>query len=208
TVPEFVLFFDCEEEEMEKRLLKEDDNIETIRKRFKVFVESSLPMIEYYNSRGKIRKIDTAKPVDAVFEDVKVVFASLDEKLVIGDESDSSTLRNPGPWWLPATHPHPARENAEVDSYKSGLFAPLSLSFDIPSLAEAILWFLIASREYWPFWHPKLNISLPLLAEVYSLRAYFWKSVTNVAPATAATSIPAPSSSFSIWDYSLDWCLL
>ncbi|GAV84969.1 LOW QUALITY PROTEIN: ADK domain-containing protein [Cephalotus follicularis] len=46
--PKFVLFFYCSEEEMEKRLLNknqvrkiEDDNIETIRKRLKVFMESS-----------------------------------------------------------------------------------------------------------------------------------------------------------------------
>lgn len=34
-----------------------DDNIETIRKRFKVFVESSLPVIEYYDSLGKVKKV-------------------------------------------------------------------------------------------------------------------------------------------------------
>jgi UMP-CMP kinase len=39
--PEFVLFFDCPEEVMERRLLarnegRTDDNIETIRKRFRV----------------------------------------------------------------------------------------------------------------------------------------------------------------------------
>ncbi|KAI4370317.1 hypothetical protein MLD38_018680 [Melastoma candidum] len=84
--PEFVLFFDCSEEEMEKRLLgrnqgREDDNIETIRKRFKVYLESSLPVIEYYNSKGKVRKIDAAKPIDEVFEAVKVVFTSKDEKV-------------------------------------------------------------------------------------------------------------------------------
>ncbi|KAL9245542.1 hypothetical protein vseg_019182 [Gypsophila vaccaria] len=78
-LPEAVLFFDCSEEEMEKRLLgrnqgREDDNIETIRKRFKVYLESSLPVIEHYNSLGKVRKIDAAKPIDAVFEDVKAVF--------------------------------------------------------------------------------------------------------------------------------------
>ncbi|GAB2290220.1 hypothetical protein Dimus_024501 [Dionaea muscipula] len=83
--PEFVLFFDCPEEELERRLLgrnqgREDDNIETIRKRFKVYMESSLPVIEYYNSKGKVRKIDAAKPVEAVFEDVKAVFAPLHEK--------------------------------------------------------------------------------------------------------------------------------
>ncbi|XP_051150622.1 UMP-CMP kinase 3-like [Andrographis paniculata] len=85
-VPEFVLFFDCPEEEMEKRLLsrnqgREDDNIETIRKRFKVYMESSLPVIEYYNAKGKVRKIDAAKPVDEVFETVKGVFAPASNKV-------------------------------------------------------------------------------------------------------------------------------
>ncbi|KAK9273503.1 hypothetical protein L1049_018313 [Liquidambar formosana] len=83
--PEFVLFFDCSEEEMERRLLsrnqgREDDNIETIRKRFKVFLESSLPVVEYYNVKGKVRKIDAAKPIEEVFEAVKAIFTSKDEK--------------------------------------------------------------------------------------------------------------------------------
>ncbi|XP_031126142.1 UMP-CMP kinase 3-like [Ipomoea triloba] len=77
--PDFVLFFDCPEEEMEKRLLsrnqgREDDNIETIRKRFKVYMESSLPVIEYYKSKEKVQKIDAAKPVNEVFNAVKAVF--------------------------------------------------------------------------------------------------------------------------------------
>ncbi|XP_075491908.1 UMP-CMP kinase 3-like [Primulina tabacum] len=77
--PEFVLFFDCSEEEMERRLLNRnqgrvDDNIETIRKRFKVFLDSSLPVIEYYNAKGKVRKIDAAEPIEEVFESVRSVF--------------------------------------------------------------------------------------------------------------------------------------
>ncbi|XVF75618.1 hypothetical protein PTKIN_Ptkin13bG0201100 [Pterospermum kingtungense] len=77
--PEFVLFFNCPEEEMERRILfrnqgREDDNIETIRKRFKVFLESSLPVIEYYKAKGKVREIDAAKPVEEVFEAVKAIF--------------------------------------------------------------------------------------------------------------------------------------
>ncbi|XP_010917203.2 UMP-CMP kinase 3 [Elaeis guineensis] len=84
-VPEFVLFFDCSEEEMEKRLLnrnqgREDDNIDTIRKRFKVFGESSLPVVEHYNSKGKVKKIDAGKPINEVFEDVKGIFSLLHEK--------------------------------------------------------------------------------------------------------------------------------
>ncbi|XP_042003152.1 UMP-CMP kinase 3-like isoform X1 [Salvia splendens] len=84
--PEFVLFFDCPEEEMEKRVLnrnqgRADDNIESIRKRFKVYTQSSLPVIEYYDSKGKVRKIDASKPVEEVFEAVKEFFTSLDDKV-------------------------------------------------------------------------------------------------------------------------------
>ena len=44
--PAFILFFDCPEAEMERRLLgrnegRTDDNIDTIRKRFKVCSEPS-----------------------------------------------------------------------------------------------------------------------------------------------------------------------
>ncbi|XP_057511842.1 UMP-CMP kinase 3-like [Actinidia eriantha] len=83
--PEFVLFFECPEEEMERRLLsrnqgREDDNIDTVRKRFKVYMESSLPVIEYYIAKGKVRKIEAAKPVKEVFEAVKTIFTPLKEK--------------------------------------------------------------------------------------------------------------------------------
>ncbi|CAL9161616.1 unnamed protein product, partial [Musa hybrid cultivar] len=84
--PEFVLFFDCPEEEMEQRLLsrnqgRDDDNIETIRKRFRVFVESSLPVVEYYDMKGKVRKVDALKPIDEVFESVKSIFAPFHTKV-------------------------------------------------------------------------------------------------------------------------------
>eukprot|EP00250_Pteridium_aquilinum_P002061 c12269_g1_i1 orf=264-926(-) len=77
--PEFILFFDCPEEEMERRLLgrnqgRVDDNIETIRKRFKVFIESSIPVINHYDSLGKVRKIDAAKSRDEVFASVEPLF--------------------------------------------------------------------------------------------------------------------------------------
>ncbi|KAA0049097.1 hypothetical protein IC582_012407 [Cucumis melo] len=83
--PSVVLFFDCPEEEMEKRLLSRnegrvDDNIETIRKRFRVFLESSIPVIQYYESKEKVRKIDAARPVEEVFESVKAVFTPKSEK--------------------------------------------------------------------------------------------------------------------------------
>ncbi|KAL5063065.1 hypothetical protein RYX36_024802 [Vicia faba] len=84
--PTFVLYFDCPEEEMERRLLsrnqgREDDNIETIRKRFKVFLDSSLPVINYYDAKGKVRKIDAARPVVEVFDSVKAIFGPKNEKV-------------------------------------------------------------------------------------------------------------------------------
>ncbi|KAI5564855.1 hypothetical protein BDE02_14G086700 [Populus trichocarpa] len=80
--PEFVLFFDCPEEQLTKRILNRnqgrvDDNIETIGKRLKVYFESTLPVINYYNSKGKVQKIDAQRSIEEVFEDVKSVFAKL-----------------------------------------------------------------------------------------------------------------------------------
>ncbi|XP_020980876.1 UMP-CMP kinase 3-like [Arachis duranensis] len=81
--PAFVLYFDCPVEEMERRLLnrnqaREDDKIETIKKRFKVFLESNPPVISYYSEKGKVRKIDAARSIDQVFESVKTIFEAQD----------------------------------------------------------------------------------------------------------------------------------
>ncbi|XP_031279353.1 UMP-CMP kinase 3-like isoform X2 [Pistacia vera] len=91
--PVFVLFFDCSEEEMIKRLLNRnqgrvDDNIESIKKRLKVYFESTLPIINYYSSKGKIRKINAERPIEEVFGAVKDVFSKLKEASM---ESKSST---------------------------------------------------------------------------------------------------------------------
>ncbi|CAI9095501.1 OLC1v1031473C10 [Oldenlandia corymbosa var. corymbosa] len=79
--PDFVLYLDCPEEEMIKRVLsrnqgREDDNIETIRKRFRVFEESTLPLVDYYASKGKLRRVDAARSVEEVFESVRAIFSS------------------------------------------------------------------------------------------------------------------------------------
>ncbi|KAJ3037547.1 bifunctional uridylate/adenylate kinase [Rhizophlyctis rosea] len=75
-----VLFFDCTEEVMLQRLLKRgetsgraDDNIESIKKRFKTFVETSMPVVDYFDKQGKVRKIQCTKPVDEVYTDTRHV---------------------------------------------------------------------------------------------------------------------------------------
>ncbi|XP_057831406.1 UMP-CMP kinase 3 isoform X2 [Cryptomeria japonica] len=77
--PEFILFFDCPMKEMECRVLNRnqgrvDDNIETIRKRFKVFVESTLPVVDYYDSKVKVHKIDATGTKEDIFKEIKVLF--------------------------------------------------------------------------------------------------------------------------------------
>ncbi|KAJ0964215.1 hypothetical protein J5N97_029337 [Dioscorea zingiberensis] len=102
--PEFVLFLDCSEEEMEQRILgrnqgRDDDNIETIRKRFKVFMESSLPVVEYYNSKGKLRKVDGGKSVEEVFEAVKEIFSPYSAQANTVGNSKVSTVKGFLRWW-------------------------------------------------------------------------------------------------------------
>ncbi|MQL87859.1 hypothetical protein Taro_020410 [Colocasia esculenta] len=80
--PDLVLYFDCPEEEMVKRVLTRnegriDDNIETVKKRLKVFNKLNLPVINYYGGKGKVCKIDAVGTVDDIFERVRPVFATL-----------------------------------------------------------------------------------------------------------------------------------
>ncbi|KAJ4747290.1 UMP-CMP kinase [Rhynchospora pubera] len=80
--PDLVIFFECPEEEMVKRILgrnqgRIDDNMETIRKRLKVFEDLNMPVVEHYSSKGKVHKITATGTVDEIFERVRQVFASL-----------------------------------------------------------------------------------------------------------------------------------
>ena len=78
---EFVLFFDCPEEEMERRLLergktsgRSDDNIESIKKRFRTFIQTSMPVIEYYEAKGKVNRIDATQSIGEITEQVISLF--------------------------------------------------------------------------------------------------------------------------------------
>lgn len=60
----FVLYFTCSQETLLDRLLKRgessgriDDNIESIKKRFQVFKETSYPVIEAFETKNKVRQV-------------------------------------------------------------------------------------------------------------------------------------------------------
>jgi UMP-CMP kinase len=74
----FVLFFDCPEEVMQKRLLERgktsgrtDDNEESIKKRFKVFVETSMPVVDYFEKQGRVVKVQATKTPDEVYRETR-----------------------------------------------------------------------------------------------------------------------------------------
>ncbi|KAG9241644.1 adenylate kinase-domain-containing protein [Calycina marina] len=74
----FVLFYDCPEEEMQKRLLnrgktsgRSDDNAESIQKRFKTFVETSMPVVDYFASQGRVVKVVATKSPAEVYKETK-----------------------------------------------------------------------------------------------------------------------------------------
>jgi adenylate kinase family enzyme len=70
----FMLFLEVSEPEMEARLLKRglssgrsDDNRDTIVKRFRTFLDDSMPVIRALEGRGLIRKVDADAAEDVVF---------------------------------------------------------------------------------------------------------------------------------------------
>lgn len=74
----FTLFFECAENVLQDRLLnrgktsgRSDDNIESIKKRFKTFLETSLPVVEYFEKNGKVVRVDGTRPPEVVYEEVR-----------------------------------------------------------------------------------------------------------------------------------------
>ncbi|CAG8561783.1 5261_t:CDS:2, partial [Acaulospora morrowiae] len=82
--PASILYFECTEEVMLERLLKRgetsgriDDNIESITKRFKTFIETSYPVVEHYKKLNKVHTISCTDSVDVVYSKVKPICEGL-----------------------------------------------------------------------------------------------------------------------------------
>ncbi|KAM0332508.1 hypothetical protein ACHAQA_002791 [Verticillium albo-atrum] len=80
-----VLFYDCPEATMEARLLERgktsgraDDNADSIRKRFRTFVETSMPVVDHFAKEGRVIKVDATPTPEQVYEVTKT---QLKEKL-------------------------------------------------------------------------------------------------------------------------------
>ena len=71
------LFLDCPEEVMRERLLnrgktsgRSDDNEESIIKRFKTFVETSMPVVNHFEKLGKVVKVSATGSEGEVYQGV------------------------------------------------------------------------------------------------------------------------------------------
>jgi UMP-CMP kinase len=69
-----VLFFNCTEEEMEKRLIergktsgRSDDNIASIKKRFVTYQQQSYPIIQHFEKLGLVKEILSIGSVEDIF---------------------------------------------------------------------------------------------------------------------------------------------
>lgn len=77
-VSKLVLFLNCPEDIMLGRLLKrgetsgrDDDNIESIRKRFRTFEQTSMPVVREFEEKGKVISVQATGSVDEVYERIK-----------------------------------------------------------------------------------------------------------------------------------------
>jgi adenylate kinase len=57
----------CGSEDLYQR---EDDKVETVKNRIKVYYQQTMPLIEYYRKAGKLVKIDGTEPIDQVTADL------------------------------------------------------------------------------------------------------------------------------------------
>ncbi|WWC73013.1 uncharacterized protein I206_106978 [Kwoniella pini CBS 10737] len=94
----FVLFFSTNENILLERLLergktsgRDDDNKESIVKRFRTFVETSMPVVDYYRKLGKVVEIDSSPPIDEVYEKVKI---EIDQRLNSSSTQTSNTTQS------------------------------------------------------------------------------------------------------------------
>lgn len=72
------LFFDCPEAVMEKRLLsrgetsgRTDDNIESIRKRFKTYQNETYPIIQLFQKQNQCWHVIADRPMEAIRAEVR-----------------------------------------------------------------------------------------------------------------------------------------
>ncbi|KAH7924793.1 UMP-CMP kinase [Leucogyrophana mollusca] len=83
-LPSMVIFFTTTEEVMLQRLLerakisgREDDNMESIMKRFHTHGNQTMPVIQHYRSCGEVTEIDSTASVEEVYREASAAVSKL-----------------------------------------------------------------------------------------------------------------------------------
>lgn len=81
-----VLFYDCTEETCTSRIMKRasesevkrsDDNLESLKKRFHTYQNSSMPIIKHFETLNLCKRIDASPEPNAVWEVTKNIIENL-----------------------------------------------------------------------------------------------------------------------------------
>jgi UMP-CMP kinase len=82
-----MLYFECPYAELEKRILgrasftgRSDDNVESLKLRFNTFKAETLPIVEFFRSKGKCVEIDTSQDRSTVYALVRENLAEHTDK--------------------------------------------------------------------------------------------------------------------------------
>eukprot|EP00281_Chroomonas_sp_CCMP1168_P008597 CAMPEP_0206258324 /NCGR_PEP_ID=MMETSP0047_2-20121206/25853_1 /ASSEMBLY_ACC=CAM_ASM_000192 /TAXON_ID=195065 /ORGANISM="Chroomonas mesostigmatica_cf, Strain CCMP1168" /LENGTH=316 /DNA_ID=CAMNT_0053685049 /DNA_START=88 /DNA_END=1035 /DNA_ORIENTATION=+ len=77
---EMMLMFECTEKVMTKRLLNRgktsgrvDDNMDTIRKRLRTYIQETMQVVKHFEKMGKLQRIDADRERDQVYAEVRKV---------------------------------------------------------------------------------------------------------------------------------------
>lgn len=78
----FVLYFECPLDICVDRCLgrgeagsgREDDNLESLKKRIQVFLKETQPIVDHYDKQKLVRRIDGSRDKELVYQDVKKIF--------------------------------------------------------------------------------------------------------------------------------------
>lgn len=83
-----VLWLDVDDDELVERLLnrgkemgRNDDNLETIKSRLKVYYQKTAPLKKFYSKQGKLVKINGMGTVEEIFSRIEKVVDSLNTKI-------------------------------------------------------------------------------------------------------------------------------
>lgn len=81
----FVLFFECSRDICTERCLgrgaagsgRSDDNLDSLKKRFNTYLNDTLPIINHYDQKGLVRRVNAEVSPIEVFQDVKTAFNNI-----------------------------------------------------------------------------------------------------------------------------------